>query len=778
LHTLLRRFVSISLAAVALSAPAQLRLASGHPIALRGGEGAAAFTLTNSGTAPLPLALTPGPVVDSNTHAILLKAKVTLAPVVGIGIGGLDLPKTIPPGETLSLQATVTGVSTSSAAEVTIFNGNTQLGSIDLIEIDAPLNISIDGNGSPDKPLAYALGKPAVIALTNGDPQPYRVHWVFQLHNRAQAAGDLDIAANGGARITIEPSKDGYSLIDVIHPSAKQGVLLLSVAGPANVPSGLLPARTLPVSLLMRRVGETASTTISYAYAGLLLFLGGILSVLASSVLPNMQKKADLRAQLQDLANRTTSVSTRIDSYLRVLLRLERKAIEIAIGEASAWLPASSNPLDQVAEEIDTLDKRLTAAETLDDLRRKHEQASATAPPSVTDDIDSKLQAAADQLHSLALSGDALAAANGFLTKAQTTLDTLNDSATMASLIAGKVAALRVRLAKFPADYSDLEEALPGVFVIIKPDSGFDDAKNIVPPMLFAIDHGVAAIHLALDYVMVRTSIPDEDTKGCDDAGKTTRDRLAKHHCALIDLLGTLSWRALRDATKLVQQMREDIYEDDIFREIGKPGQAEITYDTQKPRPYLPVFFTIKFKNDRYNSAAAIQCMACDWWFPDALGEHGWKVCHYFTGEEKVAAISCSTAAAGQASASQAVPTHSAHMAHKSEEHKPEPAPPMDTIVINACVRGQKSRDGQQPAESPITRTIDIQRNIPSEYSRFLAELLRFAIAFAVALASLLSGALDQLGKLDFIPATIAIIALGFGADSIKNLLTQAPKKS
>ena len=102
----------------------------------------------------------------------------------------------------------------------------------------------------------------------------------------------------------------------------------------------------------------------------------------------------------------------------------------------------------------------------------------------------------------------------------------------------------------------------------------------------------------------------------------------------------------------------------------------------------------------------------------------------------------------------------------------------MDTIVINACVRGQKSRDGQQPAESPITRTIDIQRNIPSEYSRFLAELLRFAIAFAVALASLLSGALDQLGKLDFIPATIAIIALGFGADSIKNLLTQAPKKS
>ena len=40
-----------------------------------------------------------------------------------------------------------------------------------------------------------------------------------------------------------------------------------------------------------------------------------------------------------------------------------------------------------------------------------------------------------------------------------------------------------------------------------------------------------------------------------------------------------------------------------------------------------------------------------------------------------------------------------------------------------------------------------------------------------------MSGALSQLGKLDFVPATIAIVALGFGADSIKNLLTQPRKK-
>lgn len=53
-------------------------------------------------------------------------------------------------------------------------------------------------------------------------------------------------------------------------------------------------------------------------------------------------------------------------------------------------------------------------------------------------------------------------------------------------------------------------------------------------------------------------------------------------------MLGTLSWRALREASLLVQEMREDIYEEDILEEIKKPNQAEITFDTQKPGRSLP----------------------------------------------------------------------------------------------------------------------------------------------------------------------------------------------
>ncbi len=792
LNSPLLRFVSIPLVVLALSAPtpakAQLKLLADHPISLHGGEGAVTFTLKNTGASAVPLALTAGPVVDAATHTVILRAKTVLSPVVAA-----TTATSIAPGDSLAYQAAVTGVSGASSAQLDLFNAATNLGELSLVEVDAPLGITIDGDGAPDNPLAFVWNEPVTITLKNNDPQSYHVHWSLQLAGKQEGKGELDIAPNGASRITVIPTSDVFSIYDRLHPSAKQGVLLLSTDSSANLPAGLLPSRMLPVDLLMRRVSSSASTLFSYVYAGIFLLLGGILSIVASSVLPNMQRKVELRAQLKDLANRTTSVSTRIDSYLRVLLRLERKRVEIAIGEISAWLPASGDPLSQVSTGIAMLDKRLTAAEHLDDLRRKHEQASATAPPSVSENIDAALQLAAGQLHSLNLSDADLLAANGALLKAESTLATLDDDAALAKLIAANVTALNARIAKFPLEYaSDLKAALPGIWVIL--DRGLDDPKNIVRPMFFSIDHGVAAIHLAFDYAMVRASVPAGDDPSCTDPGKTVRARLAQRHCHLVDLLGTLSWRALREATNLVAQMREDIYEEDVIVEIAKPGQAELTYDTQKPRPFLPVFFSINFKDSPFNGAAALQRMICHWSFPDGLQEYGWRVCHYFSGNEKAnpapplksAGSSAQHPATAKPEAPKVAPQGIVHIddAHPSHHwrlpffhHKAAP-PRTVTLAITAVIRGQKAEESKEFPRPPLNSSLQIQRVAPKESTRFLAEFLRFIIAFGVALAGLLSGALGQLEKLDLIPATVAILALGFGADSIKNLLTQAPKKN
>jgi hypothetical protein len=58
---------------------------------------------------------------------------------------------------------------------------------------------------------------------------------------------------------------------------------------------------------------------------------------------------------------------------------------------------------------------------------------------------------------------------------------------------------------------------------------------------------------------------------------------------------------------------------------------------------------------------------------------------------------------------------------------------------------------------------------------RNLAEGVRLGIALVIALIGLLAGAREQLTKLDLIPAAIAVFLLGFGADTIKNLISPKP---
>jgi hypothetical protein len=559
-----------------------------------------------------------------------------------------------------------------------------------------------------------------------------------------------------------------------------------------------------------------------------------------------MLRKVALRDQLNDLADRTSSVSTRVDSYLRVLLRLERKNTDILLKTVQWFSLTTSDTLDQVSTGVEKLTSRLQIAERLDDLRRALEAASETAPPSVIDDADKQLSLAANQLHSFSLPDENLTAATAFLDKAQASLAVMDSPDALAKLISDKFKSLKLRQAAVDAatvDYSDLKSTLPGPFKIMA--GPFDDPSKITYEMAFAIDHSIATIQTIFDYAMVRTSIPSAvPSHNCNTpAGYAAQ---LDHECELIALLGIMSWQGLREARTLVREMREGIYESDVLEEIGKAGQAELVFDTQRARPFLPVYFSVAFKDPRFSTAAAVDRLACEWDFPGDLHEKTWKVCHFFSGKEselkenkanksvdatitvtierqRAAIDSSQPATPAQpvkkeeaetpakpietpqpvVDASVAAPADNLNNENVRVDPKPEFAPTPDSTVpptnpapTNKDQDKDKNSDKNEdkkdaaiaptpqvkarPAPGPqtLTSTIEIQAGKqPSEYSRVIAGLLRFLIAFGVALAGLLSGALAQLEKLDFLPATLAIIALGFGADSIKNLLTQpAPK--
>ena len=730
------------LAFTAVTAAAQLRYMSREPIALRNGAGSAAFALVNAGTTTLPLALRTGPFTDDTSQMSLP------APTVAFTLeAGGPLPPAIAPGATVRVEASINGMSGTGAAGAPLFNGTTDLGKLQVVEVDAPLDISITGKGDSDQPLVLPAGGTASLTIKNNDAEAYPVDWSFQIGGKELQSGELQLAPHGTSRIDLEPTEDLYSWTDNLRPSDKTGQLLLSLHGPPEMARELLPQRTLPVSLLMRKLSASWTSLWLHLFVALVLLLGGVLSLVGHSVLPNFLRKIALRRQIHELADPMRSMSPRVDSYVRALLRMERKRADLLLKRSSAISPAAGETLDLVAEGIARARRRLKVAERLDETRRRLDEASISAPPTVTDGIDGKLQMAATQLHSLALTDEDAGTAIRFLDSADRSLSMLGDTDALARLIATNFRDLKIRQKFLPYSYyNDLKTELPGLFEML--NQPFDDFRNIPRQMIFAIDYGVAALQNAFDYAVLRASTSQEATGS--GSGLSARDRLLAHQKELVGLLGTLSWPALRELRTLVQEMRENIYEKDVLEEIGTPGQAEIAVDPQTVRAYMPVLFSIRFKDSRFDDAAALRRLTCKWNFPNELQEQDWRTCHFFTGREL-----------------------------KRGEGR--------DVTVSVRVESPKAAeagapiDGKaagKPLRNSLSAMIELQRAERPSYSRASAEAVRFLIAYGVALAGLLSGALQQLAKLDFLPATIAILVLGFGADTVKNLLTQTSRKT
>ena len=825
LRTYLRSgfLVRIAVLSALFGAPgaiAQLTLDSANhdsliQIQVRHGSGTAVFTVANSNKkAAVPLHLIAGAFTDGLSHDLLTPPTLEFLSEAG----GQKLPAQVGAGQSLLIRVNVGNVSGTSSAGATLYNqpaknaAATPAAKIDLLTLDLPLKITVDGVGSPETPLPLLHGQTGKLTLNNGGTEFLDLDYTLTVDGLEQKPGSgvnseaqpknhrLFLAPGGSAEIDIAAPDQAFRFSERLHSSAHTGQLLLRLHGPPSIDRALLSSVTLPVNLTLAWYSPAWTAAWSTAYVFIFLLLGGLLSVLVTSVLPNLMTKLELRRKMNDLADRTSSVSTKVDSYLRVLLRLQRKKIEMALQQTSVIWPTTTNTFDDIANDIATLTSRLSVAVRLDTLRRVFESIAETAPPSLTDQLDKTLQSAANQLHSFVLRDDSIATANKTLDQAVLLIKTADDVDALAKSIAGNFRELHARLRTFPREYyQDIREALPGVFKILQ--QPFHDPKNIVQPMFFAIDHGVTAMQTALDYAMVRASVPVSETRYCTGGDETLGERITDHECELMKLLGTLSWRALREAEMLVQQMRENVFEADAMREIAE-GRARIVFDTQRARHYLPVFFSITFENERFLGAAAIERLNFSWKFPNKLYEHGVKVCHYFQGDEPPPDQALMDARARQEHLSEVQDrierqqqihaaarwfyqlfklgafADAAQMVLVTVKLSQQGAIDANPQEEGNEARAQQAEEGtEEDLKYRLARLIEVQGSkSSSDFSRLIVQGARFLVAFGVALGGLVSGALDQLAKLDFLAATVAIIALGFGANSIKNLLVTTTK--
>jgi hypothetical protein len=199
---------------------------------------------------------------------------------------------------------------------------------------------------------------------------------------------------------------------------------------------------------------------------------------------------------------------------------------------------------------------------------------------------------------------------------------------------------------------------------------------------------------------------------------------------SVLELLRLHALTAFHEAKRESRQLREGIVPE-MLMEALKQKKVRIELHPEQPQANALVSFDLVLLDPKLSSAIAKQTLTCRWDFGDGLHEDGWRVSHYFRKPEK--------------GASQ--PTHEYRVC---------------AIVTD--------RLGESIAVDAVPVTVTRYRD-ELVWERTRIEWIRLGVALFVVLLGLLAGAKEQLAKLDFVTALVALFLLGVTADQIKNLL-------
>ena len=696
----------------ALSAKASLAI-------LQTASGSGVVHVENSQSGSVSLNLTAGPFVSQTTGGIVSGAVAFTA-----SDGSGAPPKTLPPGASVDVLATITNESAVGTSTANLFNAGKCIGQLKAVRYEAPFNFTLEGDGSASSPLRIEDGQDVVISLKNNDDLTYPITPSLYLDGEEVAAtpAALTVGPNTPVLVRFKAPRRWFDWGTWFRPKTAAMRVIVRPRRPAfgdGAGDRALTSRFVVLNAQLARLSTTHTELVSFAVVFLVLLLGGFASVATHSLLPNVLKKLAYQSKLRALADATSAVSVKVDSRLRVLLRVERNRLLKLLASSNLFSTDTADIFQQVDTGISALGKRVIIAQRLDELRNQFDLQSSSCPPSVSDKVDECLQQAADQLRTMWITDKIIDNANLALNSAEQTLNTFVNADVLPKDIAARHTQLLARVATFPNEaVAPFKDALPGIFQVLS--ATYDDAHPVLPANFMQVDDSIARVNVALDSIYVYATTKDSGIQ----------DRLKARNEQLLQLLGTRDWRTLRAARALVEQMRQNIYLEDLIEAL-RTEKANITIDQQVARPYSPLELRICFDTYLYNHAKALEQLSCIWNFGDGLTEKGWAVCHFYE------------------------------------------APAQKTITadvpLSAAAASGKASDHVQ-----FSRTLTV-RQPPSSFSKqhWLAGGLQFAIAFFLALVGLAGGARDQLAKLDLVPALIAVFLLGFGADTIKNVLAQ-----
>lgn len=541
-----------------------------------------------------------------------------------------------------------------------------------------------------------------------------------------------------------------------------KGVLTLQFVGEGS--EALVHEQSLPLEVQF----EPGSVAVlgGLARVGLFLLLGALSALCLRVVIPNYRRKKTLKEQLRAVAKATRGISDEVPSVLRVLLRVEQLTLDEM--RRSGWVAGWNFP--EAAQRVDqglaTLKRKVELARRLDTaLSRLAILQQGNVPPTRLDAIERHLSMACE-----ALKRDQLLEQDWvFIQQKLEAADKLLGEPSQEEKDAFD--ALLVQRWKSITEFFRVEgqalvvpDGLKGMEACFPSKDGLpkeedkDGAEWVKTIGATRADLQLSSLEVMRDLLFLAPSTGPNEGQWAE-----ARNRLAI-------LLATPAIENLKAARQLLDELAEGVNVTKLTQSLCA-NAAVIEVDPQSVASNEKVRLRVRFRDDRFQTAAARQSIKCEWEFRDrkfqlptstkevaalfkqekesagaqepkpavaaTCKEYGWEIYHYFESDIRQSDITVRFYLNGKVLPEEGEPIHYTH-----------------TV---------------QPQAQASTRNDKWERvwQVFPEALQILAALLVPIAALAVSQAN--EGTTGRWWEL---------VGIGFGSETIRNILTGAPSET
>ncbi len=352
----------------------------------------------------------------------------------------------------------------------------------------------------------------------------------------------------------------------------------------------------------------------SIAVVGFWLLAGAIISLVLRVSIPNYRRKKALKDQLEDARRATAEISDQVDSQLRVLLRVERLALDQRRRDGWVVGPGFEETAKRVEAGVNVLNRKIGLAQRLDAAAcRLDGLIECSVSPTRADLIETSLSSACE-----GLKNDQLTEADWLLVQqrleaADKALNepTQEEKQAFEALLSQQWKSIRDHFdadpqtgeLKVPKALESMKDCFPDRSLL--PRTGDDDGTKWISSV------GVVRADLQLTALKILSEVHflAPVINGSQPEWKEPMEHLTRW-------LATPALTTLAAARRQLRQLSEGVSECDIVAALQN-GEADIDLDPQVVNPNQTVRMTIRFRDRTLNDKTARGAIQCEWCFKE-----------------------------------------------------------------------------------------------------------------------------------------------------------------